>query len=229
MEIRIILAGAPQGGVKACAAEFQQKTGAGWDAVIGTAPEIHDLVAASEVADIVVAPQGTIADFIASGDMVSGTEVKLGGIKTGVVVRRGAPMPNISTVAALKQAILDASSVVFNAASSGQYIATMIDQLGIVDEVADKTVRPGAAAEAMQYLAGSDIENEIGFGQMTAIRRYQDEGVMLVDALPDGVGNVTTYVAALKSGAGEETAARDFLAFLETDEARKILIANGLE
>lgn len=229
MDIRIITAGAPQGGVKACAGEFQRSTGTGWDATVGTAPEIRDMVAAGEVADIVVAPIGAIADFTASGDIVAGTELVLGGIKAGVAVRSGAPMPDISTQDALVQAILGADSIVYNLASSGIYIERMMEQLGVADRIADKTVRPDTAAGVMQHLAGSDIENEIGFGQMTAIRRYSDEGVTLVGVLPDGVGNVTTYVAALKAGAPAEDTAREFLAFLAGDDARKILIANGLE
>jgi len=51
-------------------------------------------------------------------------------------------------------------------------------------------------------------------------------GERLVGPLPDAVGNVTTYAAALLSGAGGP--ARDFLAYLATGEAHGIFVATGV-
>jgi len=228
--IRVLSAGAPKGGVALTAEAFEAKTGHRFEITFVTAPVIKAAVDGGTAdADVVVATAPAVAGFEAEGRTMAGVHTVIGSIKAGVVIRVGAQAPDISSAGTLKRALLEAQSVVRNEASSGLYIARMLETLGIADQVADKTVCLPTGADVLNHLAQSNIAKEIGFGQLTVIRRLELEGrIRLVGALPKEVENITTYAAAPLMGAGDADAAA-YVRFLASDEARKILVSSGVE
>lgn len=228
--LRVLSAGAPQTGVKGCIEVFRRMTGDGVGADFATAPAIREKIESGDAgADIVIAPVSAIRDFENQGLTVADTSVVIGGVKAAVVVRRGAEAPDISSAEALKSALLAAGSVVYNEASSGVYIARMLEGFGIAAAVAPKTVRVASAAAVMEHLAASRAVGEIGFGQLPAIRRFEDKGVTLVGPLPSEVENVTVYAAALLADSESSAPARSFIEFLTTPRAKEIFAAAGVE
>lgn len=230
--IRVLSTGAPKGGVSGCSAAFQAQTGREVVVDFVTAPVLRDRVdAGTAEADVIVAPVARMDAFEAGGNVLPGIRAMLGSVKAGVVVRKNAPDPDISSVEALKAAILAAGSVVYNVATSGQYIVQMMDRLGIADAIRDKVTTVPNGSAVMMHLADSDIENEIGFGQLTEIRLHEDRGVAvkLVGALPAGVENVTTYCAGVFADAADPDAAKALVAFMASDEGQDLCRLSGLE
>ena len=84
----------------------------------------------------------TVADdLIKQGRLVAATrtDVARGGI--GVAVRAGLPKPDISTVDALKKALLDAKSITYaKEGASGIYFAGVIQKWGLTDALKGKTL-----------------------------------------------------------------------------------------
>ena len=148
-----------------------------------------------------------------------------------MVVRAGAKVPDISSADTLKAAILSAESVVYNVATSGQYIVQMMDKLGVAEAIKDKVVAVPNGSGVMMHLADSSLENEIGFGQLTEIRIHEDRGiaVKLVGALPAEVENVTTYCACVFANADDTEAAKKLVSFMASAEGQSICQASGLE
>jgi ABC-type molybdate transport system substrate-binding protein len=224
-EITLISAGAPQSGVMACIDVYCDDTDARFEASYMTSPEIKKVIEGDgSKPKILVAPEKHMQDYgrreLLDGDSV----VRVGDV--GVAVRTGADFPDVSSASALREAILAADSVLYNAAISGQYIANMIDGLGIADDVAAKTERFPSAA-ALMLRIGKGQGNEIGFGQIPAIRRLSKHGILVVAPLPDELSNTTPYVAgAINPNASR--VAKGFLRFLETPRARDILDAAGI-
>ncbi|MDH3239044.1 MAG: substrate-binding domain-containing protein [Alphaproteobacteria bacterium] len=229
--IRVLSAGAPKGGVGLTAEAFESDTGHSFQISFATAPTIRAAVEGGTAeADVVVATADAVEAFGTEGLTLEGAMTVLGSIKAGVVIRIGADVPDISSAETLKQALLDAQSIVRNEASSGLYIARMIEGLGIADQVKDKTVTLPTGGDVLAHLAESDVQKEIGFGQLTEIRRLEPEGrIRLVGALPKEVENITTYAAAPLAGARDPDAAKAYVGYLATDAARKILVASGVE
>jgi molybdate transport system substrate-binding protein len=229
--IRVLSAGAPKGGVALTAEAFEAKTGHRFEITFATAPVIKTAVEGGETnADVVVATASAVAGFEAEARTIAGVHTVIGSIKAGVVIRRGAEVPDISSAHTLKQALLAAQSIVRNEASSGLYIARMLEDLGIADTVADKTVCLPTGGDVLDHLANSEIANEIGFGQLTEIRRLEPEGrIALVGALPKEVENITTYAAAPLVDAEDVEAAKAYVEFLASDQAREILVSSGVE
>ena len=91
--------------------------------------------------------------------------------------------PNIDSPADVREAILKADCVLYNEATSGIYIQKMIKVLGIANQVKNKTERYPSAAALMESV-GTGQGNEIGFGQIPAIRRFSGHGVGVVGPLP---------------------------------------------
>jgi len=227
--IRILSAGAPKLGVGRSAGSFSRKTGHEVDIEFATAPILRERVQGGGAeADILVAPIALMNELMAGGHVEGGTVVVVGSVTAGVAVREGVPLPDISSVEAFKATLLSADAVFYNQASSGQHITGMLEKLGLAQELAARTELFANGSAVMVRLAEGTAPREIGFGQITEIRRFEGGGVSLVGPLPAEVGKKTTYAAGLLAGAAAASA-RALLAFMDTAEARRIYAEAGLE
>ncbi|MCH7710051.1 MAG: substrate-binding domain-containing protein [Proteobacteria bacterium] len=229
-DIRVLSAGAVKRGVGTLAEAFGRDTGVAVTVTFATAPVLKGKVEdGTAEADVVIAPAPAMKAFEEKGLVVAGTSAVIGGVKAAVVVREGAPAPDISTAETLKKAILDADSLVYNRASSGLYIEELMARLGVAEEVAAKTTRVATGAEVMKHLAASEALNEIGFGQIPEIRVYRDQGVTLVGPLPEEIGKTTTYAAGLSATARAPEPAQAFIDSMATPAAKETFRATGVE
>lgn len=227
--IRILSAGAPKIGVGRCAKAFTHKTGHEVDIAFATAPALRErLEAGVAAADILVAPAPHMKDYIRDGRIVAGTEVVLGSVAAGVAVRKGAPKPDLSSVESFRQALLAADAVIYNTASSGQFVEGLIERLGLTEALAAKTERVPTGIAVMVRLAEGSAGCEVGFCQITEIRRFADV-VTTVGPLPAAIGKKTTYSAGLLTAAEAVETARALLDFMASPEARRIYAESGLE
>ncbi|HWO36265.1 MAG TPA: substrate-binding domain-containing protein [Candidatus Acidoferrum sp.] len=98
-------------------------------------------VAGGEIADIIVSSPAVIAELTKTAKVLPEGQVPLGKVGVGVVVREGAPAPDIASTQALKKALLEVEAVVYNTASSGAYVEDMLKKIGVFDEIQGKLVR----------------------------------------------------------------------------------------
>ena len=70
---------------------------------------------------------------------------------------------------------------------------------------------------------------QIGFGAITEIKLFEPKGIKFVGPLPADIQNYTTYGAALTTSAPPSEAAKAFVAYLATPEARQAFSAAGIE
>jgi len=193
-----------------------------------TAPTMLKLFAAGEMADIVVAPPATMDEIVKMGKAVTDGRFILGRVGAGVVVRAGTPLPDISTVEALTRAVLEVDGVVYNRASSGLYIARMLEKLGLAEQIKGKARVFYDAQETFTHMLGAK-DREIGFGGLTEIVRWRDKGLRLVGPLPAEVQNYTAYSVALSPEPSNPEGARAFFGFLGSPAARAILTEYGVD
>jgi molybdate transport system substrate-binding protein len=137
-------------------------------------------------------------------------------------------VPDVSNVEALKRAMLEAESVVFNRATGGQYIESMLRKIGVYDQIEKKTTRYASAGEVMAHLLKGK-GREIGFAPMTEIMLYKEKGLRFVGPLPAEVQQHNAYVAAPMRGAANAQAAAALVKFLGTPAAKAALAAGGVE
>lgn len=227
--IRILSAGAPKTGVRACAEAFAAASGETFEIEFATAPVIRERVSAGAAdADLVVAPLPAMKEFASAGHVEPEALSPIGSVTVGVVVRDGAREPDLITVEAFTQAVLAAEALVYNKASSGEYITCMLEKLGIAEQVASKTIRVPTGAAVMECLAAHPSDDVIGFGQITEIRLHDQLGTHLVGPLPEAIGKTTTYAAGPLAAAQGRDAARALADFMASPDGKRIFVASGV-
>jgi molybdate transport system substrate-binding protein len=224
MDIRLLSAGAVEPGLRAALALYPGNVAVAFN----TAPQIRERIESKEEKfDVVVVP-AAVMDAFADAERVEPERAMLGRVGQGVAVRPGAPVPDVSSVEALKRSLLDAESIVFNRATGGQYIESMLRSIGVYDRIESRSTRYASAALVMDHLlAGKG--REFGFAPMTEIMLYKGKGLRLVGPLPPAVQHHNAYVAAPMRGARNARAAAALVRFLGTAPARAALAAGGVE
>ena len=227
-EIKVLSAGAVEPGLVAFAQLVKRETGDDLKIQFNTAPRIAQRLAAGEVYDILISPPAAIAQAAKDGKVDAGTRVAVGRVGAGIIVRSGAPAPNVTTVDALKATLLAADSIVYNTASTGLYLDRLFEKMGILEQLKPKTTRyPDGAAVMEHVIKGKG--NEIGFGAITEIRMYEPKGLKLVGPLPADVQNYTSYDAVVMTGAASPAAAKAALALLASPAGRAAFAGGGVE
>jgi molybdate transport system substrate-binding protein len=227
-EVRILSAGAIEPGMPAFAQAVKRDSGHDLKPQFATSPQIVQRLAAGEAFDILIAPPDVIAQAAKDGKVAADTRVIVGRVGAGVVVRNGAPAPDIASVEALKRTLLAADSVVYNTASSGIYLDKLFDKMGILDQLKAKTTRYPGGSEVMAHVSKGK-GNEIGLGAITEIKAYEAKGVRLVGPLPAEAQNYTTYEAAMMTGATSPDAAKAVLKQIATPASKATFAASGVE
>ena len=226
-ELKLLSAGAVKRGVAKIAADFERESGNKVRVEFATAPEIRKRVAAGESADVVVAPPAAMDEFQTAGRIVAESRGFVGRSRMGIVVHATAPAPALGDTAAFKRALLGASAVVHNKASSGIYSAKLLEKLGLKDALASRIVVVETGSAIMEYVAAHPPA-AIGLAQISEVMVMIDKGcaVKLAAPLPNEIQNVTSYDAAAFSAAPES--ARKLAARLSSDAAKKVFAATGI-
>ena len=223
-DLTLLSAGAVEPGLRAALKAYGKPV----SVTFNTAPQIRERVEKKgEKYDVVVVPPAAMDAFAEAG-RVEAARVTLGKVGQGIAVRPGAPVPDISSLDAMKRALLEAESVVFNRATGGQYIESMLRKIGVYGEIENKTTRYASAAEVMEHLLKGK-GRELGFAPMTEIMLYKEKGLRFVGPLPAQVQQHNTYVASPMRGAKNAQGAADLVRFLGTPAAKAALVSGGVE
>jgi molybdate transport system substrate-binding protein len=228
-ELKVLSAGAMQRGLITVAAKFKEHSGNQVQIRYATAPELRKILTENgAAADAILAPNPTLQELADAGKIAADTQKEIGGVGSAVLIRPDAPVPDVSSLAAFKRSLTEADALVYNRASSGVYIESMLKKIGVFDQVRSKIVQVDDG-EAVAARIKQGHGREFGFGGYTDVLHNQETGgVKLVGAIPDEVQNYTTYSSALIAAAPSPTPARAFLAFLETPDAQAIFLASGV-
>ena len=226
-ELKVLSAGAVKRGVAQVANEFERATGTRVNIEFDTAPELRKRVAAGETADVFVVPPAVMDEFQKQGKIVPDSRAFVGRSRMGVVVHADASAPDLGDAAAFKQALLAASAVVYNKASSGLYSTKLMEKLGLDKALGSRIVIVDTGAAIMEYVAAQP-PGAVGLAQISEVMVMIAKGcaVRLAAPLPDEIQNVTRYDAAATTGA--PAAARNLARHLASDTAKAIFAATGI-
>lgn len=228
-ELKVLSAGAMQRGLITVASKFKEHSGNQTQIRYATAPELRKILTESGgAADVILAPDPTLAELAGAGKIAPDTQQEIGGVGSAVLVRVDAPLPDISSLTAFKRSLLEADAIVYNRASSGSYINSMLKKIGVFDQLGSKIVRVDDG-EAVATRIKQGHGKEFGFGGYTDVLHNQEMGgVKLVGPIPDELQNYTMYSSALIAAAPSPATGRAFLAYLKTPEAQAIFLASGV-
>ncbi|HTE14981.1 MAG TPA: substrate-binding domain-containing protein [Burkholderiales bacterium] len=230
MLLKVLSAGAVKGGVAQLAESYAHAVGSEIDVEFTQVPKMRKRIAAGESVDVVVATAGAMDEFAASGKIVPATRALLGRSRVGVVVHKDASAPDVSDTDAFKRALLSATVVVHNDASSGVYIAALLEKLGLKAQLSNRVVVVNSGAAIITTVAERG-PGAIGMGQISEIMVMIDKGcaVKLVAPMPDAIQNVSTYYAAATAASAMPDAAAALVRELTSAAAKKIFAATGID
>jgi molybdate transport system substrate-binding protein len=178
-----------------------------------------------EPVDVVIVIDSAFEPLIKDGHIVPRSRVQLARSMIGIAVRKGAPKPDISSVAALRQTLLQAKSIAYSASASGTYVSTeLFQRLGIAEQVKDKAKRIESERVGAVVARG---DAELGFQQVSELLPVA--GIEYVGLLPADVQQVSTVSAAIATKAASPVAAKELIDFLASPAAADTIHRTGLE
>ena len=169
-EVKLLTAGAFKQVVLALVPDFEKQTGHKVVVDNDTAGGLKKRIESGEAFDVAVITPAVIDELAGAGKIAAGSRVNLASVSIGVVVKEGAPRPDVSTVDAFKRALLEAKSVAYidpaSGGSSGIYIDKLLERLGIADQVRPKSKLKNGGHVADLIVSG---EAELGLHQISEI------------------------------------------------------------
>src|SRR5690349_3214863 len=112
-EIKVLSAGAFKQVILAVQPVFEKETGHKVHLDNDTVGALSKRIEAGEAFDVAALTPGAVESLSQKGKLVTGSARNLARVGIGVVVKEGAPKPDIGSVEAFKQALLAAKSVAY--------------------------------------------------------------------------------------------------------------------
>src|SRR3954462_8718886 len=156
-EITAFVTGAARRAYDEIAPQFERATGHKLVNHFELPPTLIKKIDAGEPYDVIILSYDVDA-LIKQGKVLAASRTVLGRVGVGVAVRQGAPKPDFSTVEAFKQSLLKAKTIATSGeGSSGRYVASLIEKLGIAEQVKPK-IRSGPAGASAQMVARGEVD-----------------------------------------------------------------------
>ena len=228
--LRLLSGGAAHGVVDALAPQFGVETGAEIVGTFGPVGAMKDRLLAGEPAELVILTKALIAELAALGHVLSDSCADLGRVRTGVAVKQGDPIPDVSSTPALRAALLAAKEIYFPdpvRATAGIHFAKVLDSLGLREALASRLRSHPSGAAAMRAMSRATASHLLGCTQITEI--MVTPGVSLVGPLPAEFELATVYSAAVCTKAASAQLARRLVILLTSEATRALRAQLGFE
>ena len=228
-QINVLISGGFSSAYNQVLPEFEKTTGitvtTGSGASQGTGPQtIAAQLQRGVPADVVILSREGLAELVAAGRIVPGTDVDLARAALGVAVRTGAPKPDIGSVEALKRTLVNAKTIVVPGSTAGIYLTTKVfPQLGIADRITVKVTERGSQAAAMVAAGDADIVIQ------PVSELMHVAGIDVVGQVPNELQLIQTFAAAIVAGSTQPDASKRLIEFLASGRAVAAIERNGMD
>ncbi len=223
-EVKVLCTGAARAAYEELAPKFERATGHKLVTEFGLPPTLVKKMDAGEPFDVMILSYD-IEGLIKQGKLAAGSRVALGRIGVGVAIKKGSPKPDFSTVEKFKQMLLNAKAVgTSGQGSSGRYVETLIERLGIAAQVKPK-IKSGGPGESAKLLSRGDVD--VVVSGLPPLMGYPE--IEWLGLIPDEIQHWLTFSGGLSPKAKASEAGRALLKFLITPEAVAVFKAKGLD
>ncbi len=181
-------------------------------------------VQAGEAFDGVVLAANAIDKLMASGQVLAGSRADLVRSGVAVAVPAGQAVPDISSEAALKAAILAAPTLGYSTGPSGVQLAQQFETWGIAAAIGPRIVqaKPGVPVGAL--VAQGEVA--LGFQQLSEMLGVP--GITIVGGLPPAVEIITTFSGSIAASCAQHETMRALLAFWQSPACDTLKRQHGM-
>src|SRR5215470_17778774 len=211
-------------GVSDLAPAYEKLTGHTVTVRFEQAAAMNQKINSGAQADVAALQPEQVDNFIQQGKMVAGTKTNFAQAGVGVAIKTGASRPDISTVDAFKNAMINAKSIGYSQGGSGLIAAKVMEKLGIADQLKTRTKFIDGLPVA-EVVAKGDVE--IGLQQINVI--IPVEGVDYIGPLPKELQQTVQFAAAVLTASKDKNLARAFLNYIASADAGPLLRRSAME
>ena len=182
-------------------------------------------IEAGEQFDGAIITTEAVAALTQKGTLAGGSR-ELGRSPLGIGIQNGARKMDIRTVAAFKQALMDAKSITYpqDGATRG-FIDNMFEKLGIAAQVKPKIILAPSSGASTENVAEGKAEFVITlFSEIVPVK-----GIQVLGALPGEYATYVNFSIAANAKTGQAEAVRNLISFMSGQKAGAILKAKGVE
>ncbi len=198
----------------------------------GAVGAMQEKLMAGEACDILVLTLPMLEKLAGEGWVVASTMTELGSVGTGMAIcNKLKSVPDVSEEAVLSANLLAATAIHFPdpaKATAGIHFQSVLERLGVLEEVASRCVHYPNGAAAMASLASHESKYgdlQIGCTQISEI--LYTKGVKLVGELPMPYHLRTIYAAALTPAGAESERAHKMLKKLTSAKTQNLRKKGG--
>lgn len=225
MELKILTSNSTLTVLDVLIPAYEKATGNKVSVIADSAKAMVAKIRAGETGDAIVLGTGAIRELAEAGIVVPASQRAFARAIVGVGVRKGTPHPDISSVDAFRKSLLAAKSIAHTVhGASGMYIPTLLEKLGIAEQMKAKTVtRPGGYIGKV-VVAG---EAEVALQQIPELMAVP--GLEVVGPVPDAVQKTFETSAGLMAASKNLAAAQAMLDFFSAPAHATLFSGKGLE
>jgi molybdate transport system substrate-binding protein len=227
--LKVIISGGFSASYRQLLPDFERSTGIAVTTLSGASQGKGPQTIAAQLAgglavDVAIMSREGLAELIAAGRILPGSDVDLATAALGAAVRAGTRGPDISTIAAFKQALLSAKLVAVPASTSGIYLMEEVfPRLGINEKLNVRVTPRGSQSAALVRDGEADIAVQ------PTSELVGEAGLQYLGLIPGELQLIQMFSAAIVAGSKEVPAAKRLIAFLASQGAAAAIRRNGME
>ena len=187
--------------------------------------DVAKRVAGGEPVDVVVLSDTAIDKLIAAGQLLPGSRVDIARSGVAIAVRAGAPVPDVASEQAVKQAVLSAKTLSYSTGPSGVYLEKLFERWGILATIRDRIVVPPPGTPVATLVA--DGRAELGFQQLSELLNVP--AIHVLGALPDAIQSITVFSGGIGARCDRPDDARALLAYMTSPPAEAVKQRYGMD
>jgi molybdate transport system substrate-binding protein len=227
-DLKVLTAGAFKPVLVALQPEFEKQTGHRLLIENDTAGGLQKRIAAGEAFDVLIITPAALTQLTQQGKLLEGSAKRLARVAIGVAVKKGDPLPDVSSVANFQRALLAARAVAYidpaSGGSSGIYLSGLFEQWGLKERINAKAVLAPGGLVAERLVNG---QADLAVHQISEILAVP--GATLVGPIPSEIQNYTVYSGAISSISAQAAAAKQLIEALSSPAAAALLQSKGME
>src|ERR1017187_2205858 len=178
-----------------------------------------------KMADLAILSPKQIERLQEEDKIVEDSLAPIAKLEFGVIIRKGATKPDVSTVHELKQTLMSTKSIASGdpgSSASGKYFASLIERLRIADEIKPKIKTFSSGTAALEAIANG--EADIGVGVVSAAN---GPGTELAGVLPAQAKSFNSYAAGIVTTSNQKKAARALASFISSPTSLDLWKSKG--
>lgn len=224
-EIRVLSSVGIKAVIEVLGPQFEQKTKHKVTTVFDLAGVLKSRIEGGEAFDVAILTPAFIDELISKGKISSASRAEIARTGLGLMIRAGAPKPDVTTTEAFRKTLLGAKSITYvtTGASGVAFLAT-VEKMGIAEAVKAKAKPAANGDQVNAYILTGAAE----FAVLPVSEILPVKGAQLGGVFPTAVQTYIVMAAGVNANA-KSAVGREFVSFLMSAPTSAVIRDKGME